>query len=153
MCRPLRAVLLALAALSAALPAPAAEAPRYYRAPATAEADLPFSDAVRVGNLLFLSGQIGVLPGTLELARGGVAAESKQAMENIRAVLAANGASLDDVVKCTVFLAYIRDWPAFNAVYRDFFRTHLPARSALAASGLAMGARVEVECVAAVGGR
>lgn len=151
--RPLRSALSGLFALSAVLPALAAETPHYYRAPETAKANLPFSDAVRVGDLLFLSGQIGVMPGTLKLAPGGIAAEAKQAMENIRSVLAANGASMGDVVKCTAFLADIKDWPAFNAVYRDYFKAHLPARSAMAASGLAMGARVEVECIAAVGGR
>ncbi|HEX7112086.1 MAG TPA: Rid family detoxifying hydrolase [Mizugakiibacter sp.] len=151
--RPFRSVLFAFFALSAALPAFAAETPHYYRAPETAKADLPFSDAVRVGDLLFLSGQIGVLPGTLKLAPGGITSEARQAMENIRNVLAANGASMDDVVKCTAFLADIKEWPAFNAVYRGFFKAHLPARSAMATSGLAMGARVEVECIAAVGGR
>lgn len=151
--RPLRAGLFVFVALSTALPAFAADAPHYYRAPETARADLPFSDAVRVGDLLFLSGQIGVLPGTVKLAPGGITAEAKQAMENIRSVLAANGASMDDVVKCTAFLADIKEWPAFNAVYRGFFKAHLPARSAMATSGLAMGARVEVECIAAVGGR
>jgi 2-iminobutanoate/2-iminopropanoate deaminase len=109
---------------------------------------LPFSEAVRAGDFLFLSGQIGTGPGLAEPVPGGVKAEARQAMENIKAVLARHGASMDDVVKCTVFLADMADWPAFNEVYRGFFPKHFPARSALGASGLAKGARVEVECIA-----
>jgi reactive intermediate/imine deaminase len=110
---------------------------------------LPFSEAVQVGDLLFLSGQIGAVPGTLTLAPGGLEGEAAQAMENIKTVLLRHGSSLDRVVKCTVFLADMRDWPAFNAVYRRYFTPgHYPARSALGASGLALGAKVEVECIA-----
>lgn len=113
---------------------------------------LPFSPAVRVGNTLYLSGQIGAVPGakTMTLAPGGIASEARQAMENIKATLEKHGSSLENVVKCTVFLADIKDWPAFNEVYKGFFKTHYPARSALAASGLAYNARTEVECIAVV---
>ena len=111
---------------------------------------LPFSEAVRVGETLYLSGQLGHLPGKRQLAPGGIGPETRQTMENIRAVLGRHGLSLDHVVKCTVFLADIKDWPAFNEVYRQYFKRHLPARSALAASGLALGALVEVECIACV---
>ena len=124
--------------------------PEFFTAPDPALARLPFSEAVRAGEFLILSGQIGNVPGTLALVPGGIAAESKQAMENIKAVLERHGASLDDVVKCTVFLADVSEWGAFNEVYRTFFPKHFPARSALGASGLAKGARVEVECVAYV---
>jgi reactive intermediate/imine deaminase len=110
---------------------------------------LPFSEAVRVGDLLYLSGQIGIRPGTLELAPGGIEGEARQALENIRASLEAHGYSLRDVVKCTVMLADIGEWAAFNEVYRTFFAPPYPARSALGANGLALGARVEVECIAA----
>jgi 2-iminobutanoate/2-iminopropanoate deaminase len=120
----------------------------YRRSAATAAMGLPFSDAVRVGDQLFTSGQLGNVPGKLELVPGGIGPESRQAMENLRAVLEANGASLDRVVKCTVFLADIAEWPAFNKVYTGYFATNLPARSALAASGLALGARVELEAIA-----
>lgn len=113
---------------------------------------LPFSEAVRVGNLLILSGQIGNRPGALELVPGGIAEESRQVMENIRTTLAAHGSSLQDVVKCTVMLADMADWPAFNEIYRGFFTPPYPARSALGANGLALGARVEVECLAVIGG-
>jgi 2-iminobutanoate/2-iminopropanoate deaminase len=127
----------------------AAGAPRYLTSPATTAAKLPFSEAVRVGELLFLSGQIGNRPGTLELVPGGIAAEARQTMENVRTTLERHGASLADVVKCTVFLADMAEWREFNAVYLEYFAPdRLPARSALGASGLALGGRVELECVA-----
>lgn len=113
-------------------------------------ATLPFSEAVRVGNLLILSGQIGNRPGALELVPGGIAEESRQVMENIRTTLTAHGSGLQDVVKCTVMLADMADWPAFNEIYRGFFTPPFPARSAFGASGLAIGARVEVECLAVI---
>ena len=108
--------------------------------------NLPFSEAVRVGNLLVLSGQLGNLPGTTELAPGGMAGEARQAMENVKAILERNGSSMEQVVKCTVMLTDIAEWPAFNEVYVTYFPGPKPARSAFAASGLAFGARVEVEC-------
>ena len=110
--------------------------------------DLPFSEAVLVGHTLYLSGQIGVVPGTLELVPGGLAAEARQTMENIRATLEVHGASMDYLVKCTVMLADISEWAAFNEVYKTFFNDRFPARSAFGANGLALGARVEVECIA-----
>lgn len=111
--------------------------------------ELPFSEAVRVGDMLYLSGQIGVQPGTLKLVEGGMAAEAKQALANIRTTLEAHGWTMGDVVKCTVMLADMKEWPAFNEVYRTAFAPPYPARSALGANGLALGARVEVECIAA----
>ncbi|HET7845327.1 MAG TPA: Rid family detoxifying hydrolase [Xanthomonadales bacterium] len=110
--------------------------------------ELPFSEAVRVGDTLYLSGQIGVKPGTLELVPGGMEAEAKQVLANVRTTLEAHGWSLRDVVKCTVMLADMKDWPAFNAVYKEAFAAPYPARSALGANGLALGARVELECIA-----
>ncbi len=112
---------------------------------------LPFSSAVRVGDVLYLSGQIGTLPGTRELAAGGVAAETRQTLENIKRVLAHAGSGLDHVVKCTVFLTDIADYSAVNAVYQEYFPVDPPARSAMAGSGLALGAKVEIECIALVG--
>jgi reactive intermediate/imine deaminase len=112
---------------------------------------LPFSSAVRVGNVLYLSGQVGALPGTRELAAGGIAAETRQTMENIKQVLEYSGSSLNQVVKCTVFLLNISDYAAMNEVYASFFEKDPPARSTLAASGLALGAKVEIECIALVG--
>lgn len=110
---------------------------------------LPFSEAVRVGDMLYLSGQIGVMPGTLKLTEGGIKAESEQTLENIKTSLQAHGYSLSDVVKCTVMLADISEWGTFNEVYTRYFSPPYPARSAFAASGLAMAARVELECMAA----
>lgn len=107
---------------------------------------LPFSDAVRVGELLFVSGQIGNV-GPMTLIEGGVQQEARQALENIKAVLERNGSSLDRVVKCLVMLADVRDWAAVNEVYVTYFE-QLPARSAMGANGLALGAAVEIECIA-----
>lgn len=137
-----------IAAASSA--APSARAPQYFPMPSTGGAPLPFSEAVQLGDTLYVSGQIGNQPGTLALAPGGIAAEARQTLDNLKAILERHGSSLEHVVKCTVFLADIRDWPAFNEVYRAYFKQNLPARSALAASGLALGARVEVECIAFV---
>jgi 2-iminobutanoate/2-iminopropanoate deaminase len=105
---------------------------------------------VRAGDFLFLSGQIGEVPETGKLAEGGLEAEARQTLTNVKHVLEAHGASMSEVVKCTVFLADIAEWPAFNTIYRQYFHKPFPARSALAASGLAMNARVELECVAYV---
>ena len=112
-------------------------------------ASLPvFSPAVRVGDLLFLSGAIGTVGTELRLIEGGVGPETRQTMQNIVQVLDGAGATLDDVVKCTVFLADIADYAAMNEVYLEFFPENPPARSAMAGSGLALGARVEIECIA-----
>jgi reactive intermediate/imine deaminase len=119
--------------------------------PAEGYQGLPFSDAVRVGNMLYLSGFVGNKPGTLELVEGGVQAEARQALENIRATLEKYGSSMDEIVKCTVFMADIDEWGALNDVYVTFFPGHKPARSAFGTSGLALGARTEIECLATVG--
>jgi len=108
--------------------------------------NLPFSEAVRVGNMLYLSGQIGLIPGTAKLAPGGIEAEAHQVMQNIRSVLERHGSSLEEVVKCTVIMADIDEWAAFNAVYVSYFPGPKPARSAFAASGIGFNGRVEVEC-------
>lgn len=112
---------------------------------------LPFSAATRVGNVLYLSGQIGTLPGTRQLADTGIAGQTRQTLENIKATLAHAGSALDRVFKCTVFLANIADYAAMNAVYATYFPKDPPARSTVAGSGLALGARVEIECLATVG--
>jgi reactive intermediate/imine deaminase len=111
--------------------------------------DLPFSEAVEVNGIVFLSGQIGVEPGTLEVVEGGMEAEARRTMDNIAMTLEAAGLSMDDVVKCTVMLDDMAHWPAFNDVYVTYFEAPYPARSALGADGLALGAAVEVECIAA----
>jgi 2-iminobutanoate/2-iminopropanoate deaminase len=111
---------------------------------------LPFSSAVKVGNMLYLSGQIGILPGTRQLADGSVAGETRQTMENIKQVLEFAGSSLEHVVKCTVFLADISYYAEMNEVYASYFGENPPARSAMAGSGLALGASVEIECIAVI---
>ena len=108
---------------------------------------LPFSAAVRVGKMLYLSGQIGI-DNSGKLVAGGIGTETHQAMENIRATLEQYGSSLDHVIKVTVMLADMSEWSEMNRVYLSFFSRHLPARSALGANGLALGARVEIECIA-----
>jgi reactive intermediate/imine deaminase len=108
---------------------------------------LPFSEAVQVGDMLYLSGQIGVAPGTKTLVPGGINGEARQTLENIGGILKRRGLNFDAVVKCTVMLGDIKDWPAFNAVYVGYFKPdRMPARSAFAAAGLAYGGKVEVEC-------
>ena len=111
---------------------------------------LPFSDAVRVGNMLYLSGVIGI-DDSGKLVLGGIETETKQIMENVRRILERNGSSMDRVLKCTVMLADIKEWPTFNAVYRTYFsQKRLPARSAFGTTGLSLGARVEIEFWATV---
>lgn len=124
--------------------------PVYYPAPAApGQAPLPFSSAVRVGGLLLLAGQIGT-DSTGRLVPGGIEAETRQALENVRAALARAGASMDDVVKCTAMLADMAEWDRMNRAYVPLFRPgRLPARSAFGTTGLARGARVELECWAA----
>ena len=121
----------------------------YLIMPGMEDQGLPFSAAVRVDNMLYVSGNVGNIPGTLDLAPGGIAGETEQTLENIRSVLEQFGSSMDRVFKCTVFLADIDEWGAMNEVYRTFF-SNPPARSALGANGLALGARVEIECLAVV---
>lgn len=107
----------------------------------------PFSPAVRAGNLLFLAGQIGT-DSSGKVVAGGIQAEARQALNNISDVLRKTGSSMDNVVKCTVFMADMKEWPAMNEIYATYFRLHLPARSAFGATGLALNARVEIECIA-----
>jgi len=112
--------------------------------------NLPFSEAVKVGDILYLSGQIGNLPGKLALAEGGIAGETKQAMENIKTSLEAHDYEVSDLIKCTVFLADIAEWDSFNEVYSTYFEAdQFPARSAFGGVDLVINARVEVECTAA----
>jgi len=132
-----------LGVLGIAISVSAAE---YLASEQTKSLNLPFSDAVRVGDMLYLSGQLGNIPGTTELVPGGIKGESRQAMENIKAILERNSASMDQIVKCTVMIADIAEWPKFNEVYVTYFPGHKPARSAFAAAGIAFNGRVEVEC-------
>ena len=137
----------AFAALAAVSTASAADI-EYFARPVTSGPALPFSEAVQVGDMLFLSGTVGVEPGTVNLVPGGIGPEAHRVMDNIKATVEKRGGSMEQLVKCTVFLADIKEWPAFNDVYRGYFKKNFPARSAFATNGLAYNARVEVECIA-----
>ena len=110
---------------------------------------LPFSAAVRVGNVLYLSGQLGNLPGTRQLADTGIAGQTRQTFENMKAVLSQAGSSLERVFKCTVFLSNIADFAKMNEVYERFLGKEPPARSTVQAGGLPKGAKVEIDMIAA----
>jgi len=113
-------------------------------------ASVPFCEGTALGGLVFLSGQLGNVPGTLALVEGGIEAEARQALANIRTVLEAQGLGLASLLRCTIMLADIGEWAAFNGVWREFFVDQaMPARSAFGCAGLALGARVEIECIAA----
>jgi len=144
----LLAALLAAAALGGCEPRQP-KAPALEHVPLAGGGALPFSAAVRAGPLLFLSGQLGT-DSALRLVPGGVGPETRQAMENIRILVTRAGGTMDQIVKCTVMLADMAEWGAMNQEYVKVFSGPLPARSALGASGLAMGARVEIECIAAL---
>lgn len=119
----------------------------YHRSEATKAAGLPFSDAVEVNGVIYLSGQIGAPLGSTEVVKGGVEAEARQALDNIGAVLKRRGLGYDDVFKCTVMLGDMSKWGDFNKVYVTYFKPdRMPARSAFGANGLAKGAALEVEC-------
>lgn len=108
---------------------------------------MPFSEAVQVGDMVYLSGQIGAAPGAAGVVPGGIDAEARQALDNVGAILKRRGLTYADVVKCTVMLSDMADWPAFNKIYTGYFASdRLPARSAFGSSGLAYGGKVELEC-------
>lgn len=110
--------------------------------------DFPFSVATEVDGWIYLSGTLGLDPETRKIVEGGIEPESRQTMENIKASLESIGSSLDRVVKCTVMIDDMADWPAFNVVYKSYFDGNYPARSAFGAQALALNAKVEVECIA-----
>lgn len=125
---------------------------KFIRSRGTIDAGLPFSDAVRVGDVLYLSGAMGNVPGKMALVPGGIEAETRQMFQNIARTLEQNGLSFDDVFKCQVFLADMKEWPVFNKIYVEFFKPdRLPARSALGVNALAMNGRVEMEIAAYAG--
>jgi reactive intermediate/imine deaminase len=130
--------------------APARPAVEHFGRPNLNGKPLPFSDAVRVGDILYLSGQIGIGPdGKLP---DGIDAQTRQAMDNIGAVLKQAGIGYDRIFHCTAFLADMKNWPAFNKVYVGYFPDgKMPARSAFGANGLALGALLEIECQAYAG--
>lgn len=143
------ALFAALLALGCAPQESRSDKPEVEFYPVPGRTGLPFSKAVRVGHILYLSGELGT-DSTGKLAAGGIQAETRQALENIRATLARHGSDLDHVVKCTAMLADMAEWGAMNEVYVTFFKASLPARSAFGTSGLALGARMELECIAVI---
>ncbi len=148
----MRALVMAGALMALPLTGAAAQrAPvQHFGAPQLGGQPLPFSNAVRVGDVLYLSGQIGI--GADGRLPDGIEAQTRQTMENIGAILRTAGRGWGDVFRCLVMLDNMADWPAFNRVYVTYFTPgRLPARSALGADGLALGALVEVECQAYAG--
>lgn len=144
----MRNLILASAIMALATPVLAQAAPEFLNS--GDPAGMPFSEAVKAGDTVYLSGQLGFAADGSGLVEGGIEAESKQVMENIKRTLEAHGMALTDLVKCTVMLADMAEWGAFNEVYMSYFEEgKFPARSAFGASGLAAGGAVEVECIAA----
>lgn len=133
------------AALLATAPALAEESDAPVFTPS--EMPYPFSEAVQVGNVLYLSGQLGADDSGSAVVPGGIEPETRRMFERIAATLSRHGLGFGDVFKCTVFLADMADCPAFNAIYAQHFEPgRYPARSAMGVNGLALGARVEMEC-------
>ena len=114
-------------------------------------ASLPFCSAVRAGGTVYVSGNIGNPAGELSLVEGGIAAETRQALAHMEKALHAAGSSKERVVKCLIFLADMADFQAMNEAYEAFFGIHRPARSTVAVAGLAIGAKIEIECIALAG--
>ena len=123
---------------------------KYFRSDTFKEKKLPLSEAVRVGNLLFVSGNLGIdfSKEGLALVPGGIVAETKQTMLNIENTLKNSGSSLDKLVKCTLFMANIDEWPQLNEVWPSFFGENFPARTAVEVGRLWEGAAIEIECIA-----
>jgi reactive intermediate/imine deaminase len=148
-----RFVLVACALAAAALaPRAAAQQPggKQVFNPPNARPGGVLSAAVRAGNVIYLSGALGTRPGGGGLAEGGIQGQTRQALENIKASAALAGVTMEDMVKCTVFLTDVKDFQGMNQVYREFFPSNPPARSTVAVAGLVVpGAVIEIECIAA----
>ena len=130
--------------------APPRAAVEHYGRPTLNGQPLPFSDAVRVGDTLYLSGQLGI--GADGKLPDGIEAQTRQALDNVGAILKRTGLGYDDVFHCTAMLSDMKLWPAFNQVYVTYFpEGKRPARSAFGASGLALNALIELECQAYAG--
>ncbi|MAZ73868.1 MAG: reactive intermediate/imine deaminase [Flavobacteriaceae bacterium] len=126
------------------------EVPVFHKSHEPKKENAPFSDVVQVGNTFYLSGQIGMDHTTRELVAGGIKAETAQALENIKAVLAQHSLEMKDVIKATVILDTIEDFSVFNEIYTQYF-PQKPARTTFAAEALAKGATIEIEVVAVSG--
>ncbi|MGB3607288.1 RidA family protein [Psychroserpens sp.] len=121
--------------------------PIFHKSHESKKSNAPFSDAVEANGFLFLSGQVGMDHSTRTLVIGGIESETRQCLENIKSVLGHHNLTLDDVVKCTVILKDIEDFKTFNDIYKSYFPKK-PARTTFAASGLAVGARIEIDVIA-----
>lgn len=131
------------------LAGPSFASPRYYP---SADKSAPYSLAVRAGDLLFISGQLGLGPDGKPLE--GFGEQARAAMAGVAGAVSAGGSSMDQVVKCTIMLADIRNRTSFNAIYLEYFsRDHLPARTAFAVANLGPGVELEIDCIASVGGK
>ena len=108
----------------------------------------PYSQAIHIGNLIFCSGQLPIDPSSGTFPEGGIEAQTRQSLANVRAILEEAGTDLAHVVKTTVFLASMDDFAAMNAVYAEAFKAPFPARSAVAVKTLPKNALVEIECIA-----
>ena len=120
----------------------------YYVSEISEELSFPFSDAAIVGDIIYVSGQVGSKPGTREVVDGGIGAETMQTLNNIKMILNDLGSSSDKIFKCLCMLEDINDYSDMNNAYTKFFksRDYLPSRSTFAGSGLALGAKIEIEC-------
>lgn len=141
-------MLLAMGVAACSQPFQRGAAPEVIAPAGTRLGELPFSPGIRAGDFIFLSGAIGTRPGTTSLVSDDIAEQTRQTLANLETVLHSAGAGLEDVVKCTVFLVDMSDYAAMNAVYAEVWPGAPPARSTAAARGLALGARVEIECIA-----
>ena len=138
------------AALASVIAASAAFAQKQVINPPNARPGGVLSSAVRVGDIVFLSGALGTKPGGGGLAEGGIQGQTRQALENVKAYATLAGVTMEDIAKCTVFLTSVADFQAMNGVYREFFPTNPPARTTVAVAGLVVeGAVIEIECIAA----
>ena len=118
----------------------------FYSSAETIKADYPFSDAVKIDNFIILSGVVGSIPGQETVVEGGIQAETRQALENIKNILEHYDLKMDNIVKCTCMIDDISEWGEMNEVYKTYFTSNKPARSAFGADGLALGAKLELEC-------
>ena len=120
----------------------------YFVSEISKELNFPFSDASIVGNIIYVSGQVGSKPGTREIVKGGIGAETTQILDNIKMILNDLGSNSDKIFKCLCMLEDINDYTEMNNAYTTFFngRDNLPSRSTFAGSGLALGAKIEIEC-------
>lgn len=119
----------------------------FYKSKLERKKNAPFSDAVQVGNTLYLAGQVGINPDSRKLAEGGITGQTIQTLENIKNVLELHDSDLEHVVKCTVILADINDFNAFNTIFRKYFPKNKPARTTFAAD-LLVGAKIEIDVIA-----